>query len=89
MDEERYATEGALFFCNVMDHMECLIGLPKDAYIELMAFGHPFQILVSRGHTLYHPSSNPIFDQNSVTRYHGNSRKIMLIHITIQITSNP
>ena len=39
MDEERYATEGALFFCNVMDHMECLIGLPKDAYIELMACG--------------------------------------------------
>ncbi len=39
MDEERYATEGTLFFCNVMDHMECLIGLPKDAYIELMACG--------------------------------------------------
>ena len=63
--------------------------LVAGAGFEPTTSGHPFQILVSRGHTLYHPSSNPIFDQNSVTRYHGKSQKIMLIHITIQITSNP
>ena len=35
------------------------------------------------------PAQTLFFDQNSVTRYHVKSRKITLIHITIQITSNP
>lgn len=39
MDEELYAVEGNLFFCTVMDRQECLIGLPEDAYVELMALG--------------------------------------------------
>ena len=42
-----------------------------------MTFGHPFQILVSRGHTLYHPSSNPIFRPKQC---HSVSRKITENH---------
>ncbi len=37
--DERYAAAGRLFFCEVMDHVECLVGLPSEAYLDLMAEG--------------------------------------------------
>lgn len=37
--DERYVTAGKLFFCEVMDHVECLVGLPPEAYLDLMAEG--------------------------------------------------
>lgn len=47
--------------------------LVAGAGFEPTTSGHPFQILVSRGHTLYHPSSNPIFRPKQC---HSVSRKI-------------
>ena len=37
--DERYVAAGKLFFCEVMDHLECLVGLPPEAYLDLMAEG--------------------------------------------------
>ena len=37
--DERSATVGKLFFCEVMGHLECLVGLPPEAYLDLMAEG--------------------------------------------------
>ena len=37
--DERSATVGKLCFCEVMGHLECLVGLPPEAYLDLMAEG--------------------------------------------------
>lgn len=66
--DEHYAAVGKLFFCEVMDHIECLVGLPPEAYLDLMAEGFGAEEV---GLTVRRASSEGFFEGDLPVRMWG------------------